>query len=144
MAKYTTFDKSRDEPFPLSRTGIDEFIRCPRTFVLKRKYGVKFPSISPLTLAVATDHLLKNAFDKLREAQSSEHWLFKRYGLERWRKERCVRKTRNQTQSGRRWRSGCQIIYHTARNAFQSFPRRDLRLPSGPVWGVIWGMSGKV
>jgi hypothetical protein len=83
IAKYTTFDTSIDEKFPLSRTGIDEFIRCPRTFILKRKYGVKFPSISPLTLAVATDHLLKNAFDKLREAQSSEHWLFKRYGLER-------------------------------------------------------------
>jgi len=46
MAKYTTFDNSKDEPIPLSRTGIDEFIRCSRTFNLKRKYGVKFPSIS--------------------------------------------------------------------------------------------------
>jgi hypothetical protein len=82
MARYTKFDKTRSEPFPISRTGIDEFIRCPRTFVLKRKFGVKFPSIPPFTLAVATDHLLKNEFDKLREAQSSEHWLFKRFGLD--------------------------------------------------------------
>ena len=40
-------------------------------------------------------------------------------------------------EPGRRWRSRCQIIYDTARNAFQSSPRRDLRLPSGPVLGAI-------
>ena len=75
--------KSRiNGPFPLSRTAIDEFIRCPRSFVLKPKYGVKFPSIPPLTCSVATDLLLKNEFDKLRKVQSSEHWLFKRFGLE--------------------------------------------------------------
>ena len=81
MARYTIFDKYREEPFPLSRTAIDEFIRCPRTFILKRKFGVKFPSIPPLTLAVATDHLLKNEFDNLREKRSSDHWLYRKYGL---------------------------------------------------------------
>ena len=64
--------KSRiDGPFPLLGTAIYELIRCPRSFALKRKYGVKLPSIPPLTLAVATDHLLKNEFDKLRKVQSS-------------------------------------------------------------------------
>ena len=82
MARSRLFDPKNDDPFPLSRTGIDEFLRDPRTFVLKRKYGVKFPSIPPLTLAVATDYLLKNDFDRYREKQSSDHWIFKEYGLE--------------------------------------------------------------
>ena len=75
--------KSKIEgPCPLLRTAIDEFILYPRSFVLKLKYCINFPSIPPLTLAVATDHLLKNEFDKLCKVQSSEHWLFKRFGLE--------------------------------------------------------------
>ena len=82
MARYTKFDKTRSDPFPLSRSGIDQFIRCPRTFVLQRKFGVKPPSMVPLTLAVATDHLLKNEFDGYREKQSSEHPIFKKFGLD--------------------------------------------------------------
>ncbi len=81
MAGYKLFDKRRDEPFLISRTGIDEFIRCPRTFVLKRKFGIKPPGIPPLTLAIATDHLLKNEFDQLRQKQSSDHWIFKKFNL---------------------------------------------------------------
>ncbi|HAA67456.1 MAG TPA: hypothetical protein DCE10_11455, partial [Acidimicrobiaceae bacterium] len=82
MPRYTKFDKTREDPFPISRTGIDQFLRDPRTFVLQRKYGLKPPSMVPLTLAVATDHLLKNEFDGYREKQSSEHPVFKKYGLE--------------------------------------------------------------
>ena len=82
MARYNLFDKDRDDPFPISRSGIDQFIRDPRTFVLQRKYGVKPPSFAPLTLAIATDHLLKNEFDGYRDKQSSEHPIFHKYGLE--------------------------------------------------------------
>ncbi|MBM09499.1 MAG: hypothetical protein CMF69_07990 [Magnetovibrio sp.] len=81
MARYNKFDKTRDDPFPISRSGIDQFLRCPRTFVLHRKYGVKPPSMAPLTLAIATDHLLKNEFDVYREKQSSEHPIFRKYDL---------------------------------------------------------------
>ena len=82
MARYNKFDKTRDDPFPVSRSGIDQFLRCPRTFVLQRKYGVKPPAMVPLTLAVATDHLLKNEFDGYRETQSSDHPILKKFGLE--------------------------------------------------------------
>ena len=82
MAKYIKFDKNREEPFPISRSGIDQFLRCPRTFILHRKFGLKPPSMVPLTLAVATDHLLKNEFDGYREKQSSEHPIFKKFNLE--------------------------------------------------------------
>ena len=81
MARYNKFDKTRDDPFPISRSGIDQFIRDPRTFVLQRKYGVKPPSFAPLTLAIATDHLLKNEFDGYRDKQSSKHPIFKKFGL---------------------------------------------------------------
>ena len=82
MPRYNLFDKMRTEPFPISRSGIDQFLRCPRTFVLHRKFGVKPPSMVPLTLAVATDHLLKNEFDRYREKQSSKHPIFQKFGLE--------------------------------------------------------------
>ena len=76
MARYNLFDPTNKDPFAISRSGIDQFLRCPRTFVLHRKYGVKPPSMAPLTLAVATDHLLKNEFDRYREMQSSGHPIF--------------------------------------------------------------------
>jgi hypothetical protein len=82
MARYNKFDKKRSDPFPISRTGIDQFLRCPRAFVLHRKYGVKPPSFAPLTLAIATDHLLKNEFDGYRKDQSSKHPIFEKFGLD--------------------------------------------------------------
>ncbi|MBL95809.1 MAG: hypothetical protein CFH06_00937 [Alphaproteobacteria bacterium MarineAlpha3_Bin5] len=80
--KHLIFDKNKTEPFELSRTGIDEFLRCSRSFVLKRKYGVKPPGMPPLTLAIATDHLLNNEFDRIRCEGSSDHWIFRKFGLE--------------------------------------------------------------
>lgn len=52
----------------LSRTAIEQFIKCPRCFYLQRKLGLKPPAMVPLTLAVATDALLKNEFDIVRES----------------------------------------------------------------------------
>ena len=69
------------EPFKLSRTAIDEFIKNPRNFILKRKFGVPDPPTFPLTLNLATDNNLKNEFDSLRESQSSDHWLWEKYGM---------------------------------------------------------------
>jgi hypothetical protein len=64
----------------ISRTGIEQFIRCPQCFYLQRKLGLKPPSMVPLTLAVATDALLKNEFDVVRESGTS-HPLWEREGL---------------------------------------------------------------
>ena len=55
----------------ISRTGIEQFIRCPACFYLQRKLGLKPPAMVPLTLAVATDALLKNEFDSVRVTGSS-------------------------------------------------------------------------
>ena len=51
----------------LSRSAIEQHIRCPRCFYQQRKLGLKQPSMVPLTLAVATDALLKNEFDAVRK-----------------------------------------------------------------------------
>jgi len=60
----------------LSRTAIEQFIRCPKCFYFHRKLGLKPPSMVPLTLAVATDALLKNEFDAVRKSASTHPlWL---------------------------------------------------------------------
>jgi hypothetical protein len=64
----------------ISRTSIEQFIRCPHCFYLQRKLGLKPPSMVPLTLAVATDALLKNEFDAVRETGVG-HPIWKREGL---------------------------------------------------------------
>ena len=63
------FDPTSNEPFAISRTGIEEFVRCPRCFYLRRRLGLAPPRMVPLTLAVATDALLKEEFDQVREAK---------------------------------------------------------------------------
>lgn len=64
----------------LSRTALEQFLRCPRCFYLQRRLGVKPPAMVPLTLAVATDALLKNEFDAVR-ASGTMHPLWLREGL---------------------------------------------------------------
>ena len=82
MAHYNKFDETRDDPFPISLSGINQFVCDPRAFILHRKYGIRPPSIAPLTLAIATDRLLKNDFDQYRDKQSSEHPIFIKFGLD--------------------------------------------------------------
>lgn len=64
----------------LSRSAVEKFVRCPRCFFLERKLGLKPPSMVPLTLAVATDALLKNEFDAYR-GTDAVHPLWAEYGL---------------------------------------------------------------
>ena len=79
LAKKIAFDP--EKPFKLSRTAIDEYLKDRRTFILKRKFKLKDPKTFPLTLNLATDHLLKNTFDQLRKTQTKDFWLWKKYGL---------------------------------------------------------------
>ena len=74
------FDPASDEPFAISRTGIEEFVRCPRCFYLRRRLGLAPPRMVPLTLAVATDALLKEEFDQVREAKQ-RHPVWDEFGL---------------------------------------------------------------
>lgn len=54
----------------VSRSKVENFLRCPRCFWLDLKAGVRAPSGPPFNLNIAVDHLFKNEFDVHRRAQS--------------------------------------------------------------------------
>jgi RecB family exonuclease len=80
MSKHKTFIIKFSEPFKLSRSKIDDFIKCPRCFYLDRKLGIGHPSIPGYTLNSAVDALLKKEFD-IHRAKNRAHPLMKAYGL---------------------------------------------------------------
>ena len=70
MARTKLFDASSTELFKLSRNKVEEYVRCPRCFVLQVRHGLKKPSSPPFTLNSAVDSLLKKEFDVHRAAQT--------------------------------------------------------------------------
>lgn len=68
MAKRAPYEPNQIAPYVISRSKIEDFIRCPRCFVLDAKHGVKRPSSPPFTINTAVDALLKKEFDAHREA----------------------------------------------------------------------------
>ena len=75
------FDPRSKEPFKLSRSKIDDFVKCPRCFYLDRRLGIGHPSMPGFTLNVAVDSLLKKEFD-VHRAKNIAHPLMKKYGLD--------------------------------------------------------------
>lgn len=75
------YDPKSSEPFRISRSKIDLFIKCPRCFYLDRRLGVGQPPGYPFSLNSAVDALLKKEFDGHR-AEGTAHPLMKKYGLE--------------------------------------------------------------
>ena len=69
------------EPFKLSRSKLELFIKCPRCFYLDRRLGVSQPPGFPFNLNSAVDHLLKKEFDLHRVAKTT-HPLMKEYGID--------------------------------------------------------------
>ena len=54
------------EPYELSRSKIEAFIKCRACFWLEKAAGIKFPSIPGFLLNTNTDTLLKKDFDQYR------------------------------------------------------------------------------
>ncbi len=75
------FNPEAAEPFRLSRSKIDSFIKCPRCFYLDLRLGIAQPPGYPFSLNSAVDTLLKKEFDIYR-AKGSPHPLMKSYGLD--------------------------------------------------------------
>ena len=61
------FDPTSAAKFPLSRTKLEQFVRCRRCFYLDRRLGIGQPPGYPFNLNSAVDQLLKNEFDGYRE-----------------------------------------------------------------------------
>ncbi len=75
------FDPKSKEPFKLSRSKVETFIRCPRCFYLDRRLGVDQPPGFPFNLNSAVDHLLKKEFDTHR-ISGKAHPLMETYGIQ--------------------------------------------------------------
>ena len=79
--KTRIFDPSAEEPFLISRSGIELFMECPRCFYLDKRKGVARPNGFPFSLNNAVDALLKKEFD-IHRAAGSKHPLVKAYGID--------------------------------------------------------------
>lgn len=75
------FDPRSKTPFKLSRSRLENFIRCPRCFYLDRRLGVEPPSMPAFTLNSAVDELLKKEFDIYR-GEHAPHPLMKAFGID--------------------------------------------------------------
>lgn len=75
------FDPKATVPFKISRSKIDNFVKCPRCFYIDVRLGVAQPPSMPFTLNSAVDHLLKKEFD-IHRAKEEPHPLMKNYGLD--------------------------------------------------------------
>ncbi|MFA5030806.1 MAG: PD-(D/E)XK nuclease family protein [Patescibacteria group bacterium] len=69
------------EPFKLSRSRIENFIRCPRCFYIDRRLGIDQPQGPPFNLNSAVDALLKKEFD-VHRSKGEPHPLMKAYGID--------------------------------------------------------------
>ena len=63
------YDPKSPKPFKLSRSRIENFMRCKRCFYLDRRLGVGHPPGYPFSLNIAVDALLKKEFDTYRSEQ---------------------------------------------------------------------------
>ena len=76
MARHRgKFDPENLEPYELSRSRIENFIKCPACFYLQQVEKIKFPSIPGFNINEATDILLKRDFDEYRGANRTHPYL---------------------------------------------------------------------
>ncbi|MBI4431324.1 MAG: PD-(D/E)XK nuclease family protein [Candidatus Omnitrophica bacterium] len=75
------FNPASKEPYVLSRTRLENFVRCPRCFYLDRRLGIDQPPMFPYTLNSAVDILFKKEFDIYR-AKREPHPLMKANGID--------------------------------------------------------------
>lgn len=66
MSYKGKYIRNKDDSYQISRSKIEDFMRCPRCFYLDRVLGIAKPSGPPFTLNSAVDHLLKLEFDEYR------------------------------------------------------------------------------
>ncbi|MFH1643733.1 MAG: PD-(D/E)XK nuclease family protein [bacterium] len=79
-SRKNIYDPNSEIPFRLSRSRIEQYLRCPRCFYLDLKLGIKCPPGFPFNLNNAVDELLKKEFDIYRE-KGEPHPLFIENGL---------------------------------------------------------------
>lgn len=81
MAKKKPYEQYQEQVFAISRSKIENFVQCPRCFVLDRRHKVAVPSGPSFTINSAVDSLLKKEFDRHREA-GTVHPVLKELGCD--------------------------------------------------------------
>lgn len=76
-----TYKPDEEKYYQISRSKIEDFVKCPKCFYLDRRLGVGRPSMPGYTLNSAVDELLKKEFDLLRK-EGHTHELMKQYGID--------------------------------------------------------------
>lgn len=88
------YKPGQTQPYKLSRSRIENFIRCQRCFWLAQRLKIDQPSSPPFLINSAVDELLKAEFDTYRDKGEQHPWQiefkvdakpFKHANLERWR-----------------------------------------------------------
>ena len=69
------FNPDNSTAYELSRSRIENFIRCPACFYLQQAKGIKYPSIPGFNINEATDILLKRDFDQYRGGPKTHPFL---------------------------------------------------------------------
>ena len=69
------YDPTNPVPYELSRSRIENFVRCPACFYLQQVKVVPFPSIPGFNINEATDILLKRDFDQYRGSETTHPFL---------------------------------------------------------------------
>ena len=69
------FNISNPEPYEVSRSRIENFVKCPACFYMTQVEGIEFPSIPGFNINEATDILLKKDFDYYREKKKPHPFL---------------------------------------------------------------------
>ncbi|MEK9876602.1 MAG: PD-(D/E)XK nuclease family protein [Betaproteobacteria bacterium] len=81
MARHRgKFDPNNSNPYELSRSAVETFIKCKACFWLEKKAGIKPPEIPSFTLNTTTDILLKRDADSVRGVKSLPLWESKGLG----------------------------------------------------------------
>ena len=71
IRKRNLYLPNTSDPYRLSRSKIDLFLKCQRCFYLDRRLGVSQPDSPPFSLNIAVDALLKKEFDHYRNLKQA-------------------------------------------------------------------------
>lgn len=75
------YDKNLSKPYALSRTRVENYLKCPQCFYLQERFGIDPPGIPTFTLNNAVDALLKKEFD-IHRSKGEAHPLMKSYSID--------------------------------------------------------------
>ena len=81
IRKRNLYEPGVKESFRISRSKIDDFLKCPRCFYIDRRLGRAHPPGYPFSLNRAVDELLKNEFDEYR-AKGKAHPVMQQHSID--------------------------------------------------------------